>query len=122
MNFLDFFKNDKKNNNTQQQQSSNNQIDTVKIDISNKDKAEVLANLYNSYIRNSEHLHDRRTLTILQAREFLEQSNYYIECINECMIHINFENNIIDVTEYDCAHGKGSAEMAISKCHNIKNE
>ena len=91
------------------------------VDISNKDKAEVLAALY-----NNSHPHglgflqyNPEPMTIEQARELLKQTTYFDYLAGRVM-KISLESNIVYTSGYNRDNGKGSAERAISQCHNIQ--
>lgn len=110
--FLKLFKRDENQETTK--------IQTVKVDISNKFKDEVLASLYNFGVEKSAKRKNYLFIEIWQAREYLEQTDGYIESINRFPIEIDFKEDIIDVTIYDQIYGEGSAEWAISICHDKK--
>lgn len=91
------------------------------VDISNKDKAEVLAALY-----NNSHPHgmgffnyNPKPMTIEEARELLEQTTCFDYLAGRVM-KINLEGSIIRTHGYNMDNGKGAAERAISQCHNIQ--
>lgn len=90
------------------------------VDISNKDKAEVLASLY-----NNSHPHGMGFLqynpdpmTIEQARELLKHSTYFDYLAGRVM-KISLESDIVRTSGYNRDNGKGAAERAISQCRNI---
>lgn len=91
------------------------------VDISNKDKAEVLAALY-----NNSHPHgmgflqyNSEPMTVEQARELLKQTTYFDYLYGRVM-KISLESNIVRTSGYNMDNGKGAAEHAISQCHNIQ--
>lgn len=91
------------------------------VDISNKDKAEVLASLY-----NNSHPHgmgflqyNPEPMTIEQAREILEQTTYFDYLAGRVM-KIDLKNNTVNTWGYNRDNGNGAAERAISQCHNIQ--
>lgn len=90
------------------------------VDISNKDKAEVLASLY-----NNSHPHgmgflqyNPEPMTIEQAREILKDCTYFDYLAGRVM-KISLESNIVHTSGYNMDNGKGAAERAISQCRNI---
>lgn len=91
------------------------------VDISNKDKAEVLAALY-----NNSHPHglgfleyNPQPMTINQARELLNHTTYFDYLYGRVM-KISLEGNIVHTWGYNRDNGDGAAEHTISQCHNIK--
>lgn len=92
------------------------------IDISNKDKAEVLAELYN----NSHPMgmgivqYDPTPMTVEIARKLLEREQFF-SYLRGRPIHINFEDNIILVRGYNNDNGQGLAQRVISSCRNIND-
>lgn len=91
------------------------------VDISNKDKAEVLAALY-----NNSHPHgmgflqyNPEPMTIEQAREILEQTTYFDYLAGRVM-KIDLKNDTVNTWGYNRDNGNGAAERAISQCHNIQ--
>ena len=91
------------------------------VDISNKDKAEVLAALY-----NNSHPHgmgflqyNPEPMTIEQARELLKQTTYFDYLAGRVM-KISLESNIVRTCGYNRDNGNGAAERAISQCRNIQ--
>lgn len=90
------------------------------VDISNKDKAEVLAALY-----NNSHPHgmgflqyNPEPMTIEQARELLKKTTYFDYLAGRVM-KISLEGNTVHTWGYNRDNGKGAAERAISQCRNI---
>lgn len=90
------------------------------VDISNKDKAEVLAALY-----NNSHPHgigflqyNPEPMTIEQAREILKQTTYF-DYLDGRVMKISLESNTVHTWRYNRDNGNGAAERAISKCRNI---
>lgn len=91
------------------------------VDISNKDKAEVLAALY-----NNSHPHgmgfiqyNPEPMTIEQAREILKQTTYFDYLAGRVM-KISLESNTVHTWGYNRDNGNGAAERAISQCRNIQ--
>ena len=92
------------------------------IDISNKDKAEVLAELYN----NSHPMgmgivqYDPTPMTVEIARKLLEQEQFF-SYLKGRPIHINFKDNVIWVRGYNNDNAQGLAQRVISSCKNIND-
>lgn len=92
------------------------------IDISNKDKAEVLAELYN----NSHPMgmgiaqYDSTPMTVEIARKLLEREQFF-SYLRGRPIHINFKDNIIWVRGYNNDNGQELAQRVISSCRNIND-
>lgn len=91
------------------------------VDISNKDKAEVLAALY-----NNSHPHglgflqyNPEPMTIEQARELLQQTTYF-DYLNGRVMKISLESNTVHTWGYNRDNGNCAAEHAISQCRNIQ--
>lgn len=91
------------------------------VDISNKDKAEVLAALY-----NNSHPHgmgflqyNPEPMTIEHARELLKQTTNFDYLAGRVM-KISLESNTVHTLGYNRDNGNGAAERAISQCRNIK--
>lgn len=91
------------------------------VDISNKDKAEVLAALY-----NNSHPHglgflqyNPEPMTVEKARELLQCTSYFDYLAGRVM-KISLESNRVYTGGYNRDNGDGAAERAISQCHNIK--
>lgn len=92
------------------------------IDISNKDKAEVLAALYNHSkpIGMGIAQYDPRPMTVEVARMLLEKMGYYYGYLKGRTMKINLESNIINVFGYNRDNNyPGLAQKAISTCRNI---
>lgn len=91
------------------------------VNISNKNKAEVLASLYNN--ANSKGLcfshYDPKPMDIKEAKKLLENFTYF-GYLPGHLIQVDLSNNVIDVTNYNENNGVGAAEKAISFCRNIK--
>jgi hypothetical protein len=96
------------------------EIKKDEIDISNKDKAEVLAELYN----NSRPIgmgivqYDPTPMTIEIARKILEQKQDF-DYLRGRPLKINLEGNIIYVGKYNMDNAQGLAQKVISSCRNI---
>lgn len=92
------------------------------IDISNKDKAEVLAGLYN----NSHPMgmgmaqYDPTPMTIEVARKILEKTKKFSYLLGR-PLYINLEGNIIIVGAYNRDNAEGLAQRVISNCKNIND-
>lgn len=91
------------------------------VDISNKDKAEVLAALYNNSHPHGLGLlqYNPEPMTIEQAREILKHSTYFDYLAGRVM-KISLEGNIVHTWGYNRDNGNGAAERAISQCRNIQ--
>lgn len=98
------------------------EVDEDVIDISNKDKAEVLARLYN----NSQPLahgvahYNPTPMTVEVARQILEETTHF-DYLAGRPLKINLEENIISVLAYNSNNGKKQAQMLISSCRNIND-
>ena len=92
------------------------------IDISNKDKAEVLAGLYNNSHPQGSGIaqFDPTPMTIEVAKKILEQRQYF-DYLKGRPLKINLEGKIIYVRGYNCDNGKGLAQRVISNCRNIND-
>lgn len=92
------------------------------IDISNKDKAEVLAELYN----NSQPMgvgmaqYDPTPMTTEVARKILETRQSF-DYLKGRPLKINLEENIVGVYGYNHDNAKGLAQKVISGCRNIND-
>lgn len=92
------------------------------IDISNKDKAEVLAGLYN----NSQPIgmgmaqYDPTPMTVEFARKLLEKETYF-SYLKGRPLYINLEDNIISVSSYNRDNGPKLAQQVISGCKNMND-
>lgn len=91
------------------------------VDISNKDKAEVLAALYNnSHPQGMGFLqYNPEPMTIEQARELLK-NNTYFDYLAGRVMKISFESNTVHTWGYNRVNGNGAAERVISQCRNIQ--
>ena len=91
------------------------------VDISNKDKAEVLAALYNnSHPHGLGFLHyNPEPMTIEQARELLKETADFDYLAGRVM-KISLESNTVNTWGYNMDNGDGAAERVIAQCHNIK--
>lgn len=90
------------------------------VDISNKDKAEVLAALY-----NASHPHgmgflqyNPEPMTVEEAKILLDRCTYF-DYLNGRVMKVNLEGDIVNVSLYNVDNGEGAAEKAISTCPNI---
>lgn len=96
-------------------------LDDNLVDISNKDKAEVLASLYN---RSHPHRLGYKEFTpeplsIKEAKELLNNQTVF-DYLKGRVIKINLSNSVINTSLYNRVNGEGAAERAISLCRNIK--
>ena len=91
------------------------------VDISNKDKAEVLAALYNnSHPHGNGFIHYiSEPMTIEWAREILKKTTYFDYLYGRVM-KIDLKDNIIRTWGYNRNNGNGAAERVISQCRNIQ--
>lgn len=98
------------------------EVSPDRIDISNKDKAEVLAGLYN----NSHPMgmgmaqYDPTPMTTEIAKKLLEKKQYFDYLLGR-PIHINFEGTTINVRGYNYDNAEGLAQRVISSCRNIND-
>lgn len=90
------------------------------VDISNKDKAQVLMSLYNnSHPQGLGFLHfNPEPMTIEQAREILAKTQDFDYLAGRVM-KISLESNLVRTWGYNRDNGEGAAEKAISQCPNI---
>ena len=90
------------------------------VDISNKDKAEVLAALYNnSHPQGMGFLqYDPEPMNIEQAHKILKQTASFDYLFGRVM-KISLESNIVHTSGYNRDNGDCAAEHIISQCHNI---
>lgn len=98
------------------------EIDENTIDISNKDKAEVLAALYNHSqpIGMGMAQYDPTPMTKEVAEIILAQKSRF-SYLKGRPLYINLEDNDLFVGAYNRDNGKNLAQRAISKCRNINN-
>lgn len=99
------------------------EIEPDVIDISNKDKAEVLASLYNHSkpIGMGIVQYDPTPMTVEIARKILEKNGYKYNYLKGRTMKINLESDIIHVYGYNRDNDSpGLAQRAISKCKNIE--
>lgn len=91
-----------------------------RIDISHKDKAEVLAALYNgSHPHGMGFLqYNAKPMTVEEAREILAETMDFDYLYGRVM-KISLRSNLINVFGYDRDNGQGAAKRAISTCPNI---
>ncbi len=90
------------------------------VDISDKDKAEVVVSLYNnSHPQGIGFLHStNKPITKEMAREFLDESTHFNYLAGRVM-KVDLSTNIVYTGHYNRFNGDGAAERAISQCHNI---
>lgn len=93
------------------------------IDISNKDKAEVLAGLYNNSHPVGMGLaqYDPTPMTVEIARKILEKKVYFDYLLGR-PLKINLERDIIRVFSYNRDNGENLAQKVISSCRNINDK
>lgn len=91
------------------------------VDISDKDKGEVLAALYNySHPHGMGFLeYDPSPMSIEEARELLKENSYF-DYINGRVMKVSLIGNLLTTYGYNYENGDGAAERIISHCHNIK--
>ena len=91
------------------------------VDISNKDKAEVLAALYNRAHPRGVGILDYNPsqMSIEEARNLLKENSYF-DLINGRVMRVNLSSNVLITYAYNRENGDGSAERIISHCRNIK--
>lgn len=95
------------------------------IDISNKDKAEVLAALYNHSkpIGMGIIQYDPTPMTVEIARKVLENMGYSFDYLKGRTMKVNLEEDTLYVHGYNKDNNyPGLAQKAISKCKNIVRE
>lgn len=98
------------------------EVEEEVIDISNKDKAEVLAGLYNNSHPVGMGLahYDPTPMTIEDARKILEKKTSFDYILGR-PLKINLNGNIIQVFGYNRDNGKDLAQRVISSCRNIND-
>lgn len=96
-------------------------LENGRIDISKKDKAEVLAALY-----NASHPHgygflqfNAKPMTEEEAREILSETDCF-DYLNGRVMKISLAEDVISVYGYDYSNGDGAAAKAIATCPNRK--
>ena len=87
------------------------------VDISNKDKAEVLSALYNySHPTGAGVLdYDPSPMSVEEAKELLKEGSYF-DVINGRVMKVNLSRNVLITYAYNRENGDGSAERIISHC------
>lgn len=98
------------------------EIEPDVIDISNKDKAEVLAALYNysKPIGMGIVQYDPTPMTVEVARMVLEKMGYYFDYLKGRTMKVNLEGDTIWVYRYNADNNHPDlAQKAISTCKNI---
>lgn len=88
----------------------------MKIDISKKDKAEVLAALYNaSHPLGLGMLHfDPTPMTTEEARELLSRTTYF-DYLKGRVMKVDLSGEELETWLYDRDNGEGAAAKALSK-------
>lgn len=91
------------------------------VDISNKDKAEVLASLYNRSHPDGLGYKEftPEPLSIKEAKELLNSQTVF-DYLKGRIMKVNLSNNVVNTYLYNRDNGEGAAEKAISLCRNIK--
>lgn len=92
------------------------------IDISNKDKAEVLVGLYNNShpIGMGMAKYDPTPMTVEVARKILEKQTHFGYLLGR-PLKITLDGNIINVFRYNRDNGQELAQKVISSCRNIND-
>lgn len=92
------------------------------IDISNKDKAEVLAKLYNNShpMEMGMAQYDPTPMTVEFARKLLEKETYF-SYLKGRPLYIDLKDNIIYVSSYNRDNGPQLAQQVISSCKNMND-
>lgn len=85
------------------------------IDLSNKDKADVLAKLYNaSRPQGLGFLQaDDNDMTTEEARELLDSGQTYFDYLRGRVMKVNLRGDKLDPRRYDRDNGQGAAAAAI---------
>jgi hypothetical protein len=98
------------------------EIDKNTIDISNKDKADVLAALYNSSqpVGMGMAQYDPTPMTKEVAEKILEKEKCFSYLLGR-PLYIRLDDNKLFVGAYNRDNGKNLAQRAISKCRNIND-
>ena len=96
------------------------EIDENTIDISNKDKAEVLAALYNHSkpVGMGMAQYDPTPMTKEVAEKILERETSF-SYLRGRPLYVRFDDNALWIGAYNRDNGKNLAQRAISKCRNI---
>ena len=96
------------------------EIEPGLIDISTKDRAAVLAALYNaSKPQGMGFMHfDPTPMTVGEAEQLLSQTNYF-DYLKGRVMKLDFSDNHIRTGGYNRDNGVGAAERAIGSCPNI---
>ena len=91
------------------------------VDISTKDKAEVLAALYNSAHPQGIGIfqYDPKPMSIEEARDLLKEKTYFERLLGRGM-KIDLESNEVPTLGYNMYYGEGAAERVISQCRNVR--
>ena len=86
------------------------------IDMKGKDKAEVLAKLYNaSRPVGMGFLHaDGQDMTVAQARELLDAGQTYFDYLKGRVMKVDLSGDELDPWLYDRDNGQGAAAAAIA--------
>jgi len=92
------------------------------VDISRKNRAEVLAALYNASKPQGLGFmqFDPTPMTVKEAKKLLKKTTYF-DYLKGRVMKINFQKNrLLNTYAYNMDNGEGAAERAISSCPNIK--
>ena len=93
------------------------------VDISNKDKAEVLASLYNnSHPQGLGILHYNPAPMPIEVARQLLQTHTSFDYLAGRVMKINLESNIVYTYAYNMDNGPKAAEKAIASCRNVYNK
>lgn len=88
------------------------------IDLTNKNKAEVLARLYNaSKPQGLGILHyEESRMTIEEAQNLLDSGQTYFDYLKGRVMKIDLSGDTLDPRLYDRDNGQGSADFALLGC------
>ena len=92
----------------------------MQIDISKKDKAEVLAALYNAShpLGFGRLLYDPNPMSIEEARMFLQETMEF-DYLKGRVMKIDLTGNLLETSLYDRDNGEGAAEKVIENVKDI---
>ena len=87
----------------------------MKIDISRKNKAEILVALYNASRPLGMGIYDYTPIpmTIEEARGYLKKDTYF-HFIKGRILNVDLSGDELDTQKYDRDNGEGAAEKALS--------
>ncbi len=92
------------------------------VDISKKDKAAVLAVLYN-YARPLNlgyFMFNPSSMTVEESREILESGRLRFDYLNGRVMKISLEGDVVDTRLYDIDNGEGAGERLIRSIPDVK--